>query len=91
MKDINKILDDWNCDGITLKKLALIHGGDLGATLKCYRQSAGLTARELARQMNITPATLSNYENNKRRPDLEFIRDVSQQLHFSADTLLKKI
>lgn len=91
MKNIKTILNNSHYDGITNEKLALIQGGDLGTALRQYRQTAGLTAHELALQMNITPATLSNYENNKRRPDLEFIRDISQQLDFSADSLLKKL
>ncbi|API71217.1 MULTISPECIES: helix-turn-helix domain-containing protein [Leuconostoc] len=78
-------------DIVETEQLQKIYGGDLGEALKYYRQAAGLTARELSRKMNITPAALSNYENNKRRPDLEFVRDVAHQLDLSIDTLLESM
>ncbi|CAM3172140.1 helix-turn-helix transcriptional regulator [Leuconostoc gasicomitatum] len=91
MKYLELDLKGENFQVIEKDQLALIYGGDLGAALKYYRESAGLTERELALKMNITPAALSNYERNKRRPDLEFIKDISNQLHFSVDKLLENI
>lgn len=43
---------------------------NLGLKLKLWRQKRGMTQEELAIQLNVSKATISLYENNKRIPPL---------------------
>lgn len=44
--------------------------------------------KELAKATGVTEATVSRYVNEKRRPDIDFIRDIVRVLNVSADYLL---
>jgi len=44
--------------------------------------------KELARATGVTEATVSRYVNEKRRPDIDFIRNVVKVLRVSSDYLL---
>lgn len=48
--------------------------------LKYYRLKKGLTKRELAERLNISPMAISNYENGKRKPDMELIKKMAMVL-----------
>lgn len=64
-----------------------------GAKLKELRLSAGLTQEELANilnqnyKLNESKATISQFENNKRVPDLDRIVNIADFFGVSLDTL----
>ncbi|MGI6113718.1 MAG: helix-turn-helix domain-containing protein [Mahellales bacterium] len=48
--------------------------------LKYYRLKNSMTKRELAKQLSITPMAISNYENGKRKPDMELLKKMANVL-----------
>ena len=44
--------------------------------------------KEFARIMNITPASLNGYVNNRRLPNILLVRDFAKELGISVDYLL---
>ncbi len=60
----------------------------LGQRIVDLRDSKGMTQAHLADKLNITPATLSRYENNLRVPNATFIISLSTALEVSSDAIL---
>lgn len=52
------------------------------------RISRRLTMREVAKDLKITSSTLSNYENDKRKPDVDMLNKLADYFDVSADYLL---
>lgn len=48
--------------------------------LKYFRLKNNLNKRELAEKLNITPMAISNYENGKRKPDMELLKKMADVL-----------
>jgi len=48
--------------------------------LKYYRLKNSMTKRELAKRLNITPMAISNYENGKRKPNMELLKQMANVL-----------
>jgi len=48
--------------------------------LKYYRLKKGMTKKDLAELVNITPMAISNYENGKRKPDMELMKKMAMVL-----------
>ena len=48
--------------------------------LKYYRLKKSMSKRELAKQLSITPMAISNYENGKRKPDMEILKKMANVL-----------
>ncbi len=61
---------------------------NFGGRLSYVMSLRGMRQKELARAAEVTEATVSRYVNNKRSPDIEFIRAVVNVLDVSADYLL---
>ena len=61
---------------------------NFGGRLSYAMSLRGMRQKELARAADVTEATVSRYVNNKRSPDIEFIRTVVSVLDVSADYLL---
>lgn len=59
-----------------------------GARLKELRLKKNMQQSELSRLLNITNATVSHYENDKRKPTPEIISKVSNIFNVSTDYLL---
>ena len=51
---------------------------NLGSRLKGYRLKSGLTLRELARQVNVSPSFISQIENGKSQPSVATLYAFSQ-------------
>lgn len=64
------------------RQLQQITGGTLGNTLKSMRENVGLTEKDLAIQLNVTTATLFHYENDKRQPDIKFLKTYEKCIQF---------
>jgi transcriptional regulator with XRE-family HTH domain/quercetin dioxygenase-like cupin family protein len=61
----------------------------LGSRLKDLRQKSGLSLRELARQVNVSPSFVSQIENGKSQPSVATLYAFSQRLNVSVDQLFE--
>ncbi len=61
---------------------------DFSRTLALLRQEKGISQRQAARELGISQALLSHYENGVREPGLAFVRKVCDYYRVSADYLL---
>ena len=53
---------------------------NFGERLAHAMELRGMRQKELAKATGVTEATVSRYVNEKRRPDIDFIRDVVKVL-----------
>lgn len=60
----------------------------LGDNLKLLLEQHGMTQKELAHELDITPAALGNYIRNIREPDYNTLIRISDFFHVSIDFLL---
>ena len=61
---------------------------DFSRTLSLLRQERGLSQRQVAKELGISQALLSHYENGAREPGLAFVARACDFYHVSADFLL---
>jgi transcriptional regulator with XRE-family HTH domain/mannose-6-phosphate isomerase-like protein (cupin superfamily) len=61
--------------------------GQLGSKLRLARRQAGLSLRELARQLSVSPSFLSQMENGKSQPSVATLYSIAQVLDVSIDEL----
>ena len=61
---------------------------DFSRTLGLLRQEKGISQRKAAKELGISQALLSHYENGIREPGLSFVAKVCDYYHVSADYLL---
>lgn len=61
---------------------------DLGARIQKMRKYKGLSQKQLATRLHVTPTTISHYENETQTPSLETIRKMAIELCCSADFLM---
>lgn len=61
----------------------------LGEVLKELREFQGYTQKDVSAQLNITSQAYSNYENNKRTPDVEMTRKIAQFYGKTIDQLIE--
>lgn len=60
---------------------------NLGARLRRARLDAGMTLRELARQLGVSPSFVSQLENGKSQPSVATLYSLAQLLGVSIDRL----
>ena len=61
---------------------------DFSRTLSLLRQETGISQRKAAKELGISQALLSHYENGAREPGLDFVRRACAYYGVSADYLL---
>ena len=61
---------------------------DFSRTLALLRQEKEISQRQAARELGISQALLSHYENGVREPGLAFVRKACDYYNVSADYLL---
>lgn len=61
--------------------------GELGGRLREVRLATGMTLRELARQLGVSPSFVSQFENGKSQPSVATLYSISQLLGVSVDAL----
>ena len=61
---------------------------DFSRTLALLRQEKGISQRKAAKELGISQALLSHYENGIREPGLAFVKKACNYYHVSADYLL---
>ena len=57
--------------------------------LKRYRTARKLTQKELGKMLNISRQAYSNYETDKRTPDLDLLLKIAQIYNITLDDLIK--
>lgn len=60
----------------------------LNKKIKELRLRQSLTQDELAKELNISPSTVSMYENNAREPDLTTLINIAKFFNVTTDYLL---
>ncbi|MEH7373117.1 helix-turn-helix transcriptional regulator, partial [Priestia megaterium] len=59
----------------------------IGARIRELRKERNMTLRELADALGVPFTTLGNYERGDRKPDLQFLLDISKYFGVSMDFL----
>jgi transcriptional regulator with XRE-family HTH domain/quercetin dioxygenase-like cupin family protein len=62
---------------------------NLGLRLRMARQKSGLSLRELARRLSVSPSFLSQIENGKSQPSVATLYSMAQMLKVSIDHLFE--
>ena len=60
----------------------------IGEQLSEIRKDKGYTQEDLAEVLHVTKSTLSNYENDRRTPDIAFIKSFSKVMDVSVDYII---
>ena len=70
------------------KNEVMTMNADFSRTLALLRQEKGISQRKAAKELGISQALLSHYENGIREPGLAFVKKACDFYHVSADYLL---
>lgn len=62
----------------------------LGNKIKELRDSKSLTQADLAKLLDVSPSTVGMWEQNRRTPDIDILKKLSDILDVSVDYLLGK-
>lgn len=60
----------------------------INARIKLLREEKGLTQRDLARLLKLSPSTIAMYETDRRMPDPDTLRKIADFFDVSVDYLL---
>jgi transcriptional regulator with XRE-family HTH domain len=60
---------------------------NLGSRLKAARMRSGMSLREVARQLSVSPSFISQMENGKSQPSVATLYSIAQLLGVSVDAL----
>ena len=60
----------------------------LAENLRIYRSQTGITRKQIADKLGMTPQAYGNYENGEREPKLDILIKLAAALHVSVDDLL---
>lgn len=63
---------------------------NFGEKLKRLREENAFTQDDVARKLNVTRQSVSNWENNKNLPDLTLLVTLSQLYNISLDNLVRE-
>ena len=61
---------------------------NVGKNIAKFRKEKNLTQEELAKKINVSPKTISSYENNHNLPNIEILISLSQELDVSINDIL---
>ena len=61
---------------------------NVGKNIAKFRKEKKLTQEELAKKINVSPKTISSYENNHNLPNIEILISLSQELGVSINEIL---
>ena len=61
----------------------------LAKNIERLRKQKNLTQKQLAKVLNISSSTLSNYETQQRIPDIDIITNIAKYFQISIDDLMK--
>src|SRR5689334_14921003 len=60
---------------------------DVGPRLRAHREHRGLSLRELARRLGVSPSAISQIETGKSRPSVSTLYSIVSELGMSLDEL----
>lgn len=60
----------------------------LGKRIRKYRKAAGMTMKELALKLDLSEQAISQYERDKREPNILILKDISRVLKINITDLL---
>lgn len=60
----------------------------IGDEIRLLRIRQDITQKELAKQINVAPSTVSMYEQNRRMPDIETIKRIASCFNVHVEVLL---
>lgn len=60
----------------------------LGDRIRYLRESAGLKQKDMAFEFSLNENTWSQYETNKRTPDIDTIKKIAEYFHVSIEYLM---
>lgn len=63
----------------------------LGQKLKRLREENDLTLEELAKIFKLGKSTISNYERDYRKPDINLLKQIADYFHVSIDWLIGRV
>ena len=63
----------------------------LGEIIKQARITKGLSQKELAALLGTTPQNLAQYENNRRRPKINTLRNIASAMNITLGELSPEI
>jgi transcriptional regulator with XRE-family HTH domain len=61
---------------------------NISEQIKRYRMEKGLTQLKLAKKTGLTPAAISQYESETRKPTVEAIKKIAEVLEVSVDVMI---
>lgn len=61
---------------------------EIGNRIKSARKKEGLTQKQLAEILNVSTITIQNYENNRRKPNIDMINKIAEALGVSQHKLI---
>lgn len=64
-----------------------VPGADLGGRIRAYREEAGVSLRELARRLDVSPSLLSQIERGLAQPSVSSLYAIVTELELSLDAL----
>jgi transcriptional regulator with XRE-family HTH domain len=70
--------------------MGVIHLVTFGDRLKTERNRIHVTLETMAEDLKSTKSTLSRYENNLRKPKVDFVKKIADYLQCSTDYLLDR-
>ena len=59
--------------------------------IKKIREKRGISQKELATKLNVSPSTVSQWENGLRNPSLVNVKRMSNILHCTTDEILSSV
>ena len=60
----------------------------IGKNLKRLREASGMTQLDLAKRLDYTKQTISNYETGRREPDIETVGKIAGALNVSIESII---
>lgn len=60
----------------------------IGCYIKQARKERGMKQKELAQKLNMPIATLANYENDRREPNIQILHKIADALNVNIGTLV---
>lgn len=61
---------------------------DIGKSIKYYRGQCHMTQKELAEKLRLSPSTVGMYEQNRRMPDVNILRELARIFNISISDIL---
>lgn len=61
---------------------------DIGKSIKYYRGQCHMTQKELAEKLQLSPSTVGMYEQNRRMPDINTLKELANIFNISINDIL---